>query len=366
MKHLFTIVLFLTSMHLYSQSFAYKGKTWHVLELNTKTMMSLCNFKGVDEEYDLCIGAECDTTIAGTDYLRVTKDGSTYAIIREENGKVYIFNEPSQREYLLYDFTLNVGDTFWLDEIDDYGTGAGKFQCTVYDVTYEMHGDKRLKCITFTSIYHHDIYDITYPAEQNVWKEEFGGDAPICQPRNGDVPGRWTSIIPYITTPQCGLIADRFDWNGFRGQQLVLGEDVTSDIPAEMRGRDNLNYEFTGPQTLHIYGTMWTSCNPNQYIYCSSNGERIDIKVVEPEPLDGGVGAYKVDLYFNGFFIEGKYYILTDTGEMRIIYNEPASISSQTLYKNKNHMYNLNGNPANIPNGIYIQNGKKYIAKQKR
>lgn len=54
-----------------------------------------------------------DTTIGALNYTRIEKcpENEYHAALREDNGKIYVVPKDSSTEYILYDFTVNVGDT---------------------------------------------------------------------------------------------------------------------------------------------------------------------------------------------------------------------------------------------------------------
>lgn len=91
-----------------SQTFVQENKTWNVIEC--------INMGGCVTETFKFMG---DTTIAQTDYKKLYSSYDTtlnnwykYGAIRENENKVYFYLYSNETEVLLYDFNLNVGDTF--------------------------------------------------------------------------------------------------------------------------------------------------------------------------------------------------------------------------------------------------------------
>lgn len=91
-----------------SQTFLQENKTWNVVEC--------INWGGCGTQTFKIIG---DTTVAQTDYKKLYVSYDTtlnnwykYGAIRENENKVYFYLYSSEMEVLLYDFNLNVGDTF--------------------------------------------------------------------------------------------------------------------------------------------------------------------------------------------------------------------------------------------------------------
>lgn len=52
-----------------------------------------------------------DTLINAQNYTKVMQDGSYFGAIRDANGEVYLVKKDSVTEILVYDFTVDVGDT---------------------------------------------------------------------------------------------------------------------------------------------------------------------------------------------------------------------------------------------------------------
>ena len=69
-----------------------------------------------------------DTIVDGKTYKRVfNNDGETHCLVREENGIVYKYSVTSTNEVILYDFTMELGETFTLptDPDNQYCTTGG-------------------------------------------------------------------------------------------------------------------------------------------------------------------------------------------------------------------------------------------------
>ena len=76
--------------------------------------------------------------INGMTYHRIRRNNSNPAcLIREDNGKVYKYYFSLDSEVIMYDFTLEIGDTI-LVKLSEYcydGGGSGQIPLTVVDVT---------------------------------------------------------------------------------------------------------------------------------------------------------------------------------------------------------------------------------------
>ncbi|MBO5024811.1 MAG: hypothetical protein J6C86_01550 [Bacteroidaceae bacterium] len=367
-----------------------KGKSWHVRTYGPYSLVFGIYNEGPDEEYDLCFMEDADTVINGRTYMKLTyqnghyfipfhKDGAVYAILREEDGKVYAWNKAYGREILLYDFTLNEGDEFELQSFCDTGT----YSCKVEEVSYIEANGIRLKNILFSSIYSElSPEEIEEHPVYTTWTECLGGVMPQTHPDESTLlmDGGAYEQVSYITYSDGGYIPARYDGHYLHGQQLVLGKEVTSEIPEDRRGHDDLKYEFVDEHTLHVYGTMWTKRNPNQYIYLT--GVQVDVspcptfefkfEVDELEPHVEGEGAYTVDLYFGGFgpLFLGSVYRFTDSEGVHVVeFNREQVLGIDERHVEEarvdERIFNLSGCVIkNVPKkGIYIKGGKKYMVR---
>lgn len=368
--------------------FIEKGKSWHIRAYTPYSLeFGTYYTEGADEEYDLCFMEDADTVINGKTYMKLTQqngyylvpyrnNGDVYAILREEDGKVYACNG-NGREILLYDFTLNEGDEFELQSF----YGSGTYSCKVEEVSYTEANGMRLKNILFSSIYSElSPEEIEENTMYTTWTECLGGLMPLSQPfETADFTG-YMGIPFYATYSDGRYIPIHVDDHRIHGQQLVLGKEVTSEIPEDRWGHDDLKYEFVDEHTLHVYGTMWTKRNPNQYIYLT--GVQVDVspcptfefkfEVDELEPQVEREGAYTVDLYFGGFgpLFLGSVYRFTDSEGVHVVeFDREQVLGIDGRHVEEAHadeqIFNLSGCVMkNVPKkGIYIKGGKKYMAR---
>jgi hypothetical protein len=109
--------------------------------------------------------------INGETYHRMFNNDGESCYVREENEKIYLFNDLNNSEFILYDFTLNVGNTFSLPHEDlytcTYGYGSYRFQnATVTNVSTQFIAGANRKVIEF---------DFTAPLfGQEIWIEGIG------------------------------------------------------------------------------------------------------------------------------------------------------------------------------------------------
>lgn len=243
-----------------------------------------------------------------------TPDGG---IFREEDGKVFKYDEEKQLEYLFYDFTLQVGDKFnlYIPETGEY------VECTVKDrdeveACEQLH--RRLHLTTNNPAY-----------KETIWIEGFGSEAgPLVSMISSDVAKNGISHLAHARTsvnykPQYNYVQP-FNHAHFRGQKLKANPEPIEYTP-DLKG---LQFEFIG-DTLHITGEMYLVSNSkHHYMYCTDTEDGIiklgteyiyDILATQ-RLLYGGV-----DMYFPGFK-PGIYYL----GENRTIECKPSELPDPT------------------------------------
>lgn len=114
MKRVLFILIFI-STNTFSQNyipFPDSGATWvNVTKQVNPFPIPMCEFWYAT---NYCVNGE-DTLINATNYTKVEicQVGSYEGAIRDDNGKVYYVPEDSTAEILLYDFTLDSGDTVY-------------------------------------------------------------------------------------------------------------------------------------------------------------------------------------------------------------------------------------------------------------
>lgn len=108
---------------------------------------------GAQSIYTLQLSLTGIETYNGVDYFVVTnQNGDTSCRVREVDGFVYRYDIYDNEEWVMYDFTLNVGDEFMLNEIanNDRYCGIGSLNnylksLNVIDVTTEYIANQNRK-----------------------------------------------------------------------------------------------------------------------------------------------------------------------------------------------------------------------------
>ena len=110
--------LFMLSVLSYGQNLFTGNRTWNVVKCIN---MGGCTTRSFKTGADTLIGQQNHKTLYVTDDTTFAI-WNLYAAVREENEKVYLYNFYLQKEEVLYDFGLNIGDTFSTTvNIPEYG-----------------------------------------------------------------------------------------------------------------------------------------------------------------------------------------------------------------------------------------------------
>ena len=95
-------------------------------------------------------------TFNNQDYYRIIVNDDPSCLLREADGKIYLYSESSNSESILFDFTLDVGDTFdvFNSAYNSYGYCSvnavqGFENLTVQSVNYQEIAGQQRKVITF-------------------------------------------------------------------------------------------------------------------------------------------------------------------------------------------------------------------------
>ena len=360
--------------------FIENGKTWYLRFYSDKAFMTQTYHEGPTDEYALHFGknevwkmdgkVDEDTLIAGQAYKKLYRgygvEMSVAALLREEGERVYQWNVKAEKEELLYDFALNQGDVFLLP------CQGKSFTCTVTKVDeYEVAG-RRLKRIHFDAqVSNEDEEGNNEGVSKNVWVEGLGAlnEDPLNNVIDPALVGGWSCYCPYIYTPTV-FYPFSFAKQGFRGQELILYEEMPEINSDGTSQKDQLQYELlTGNEeetdTLHISGYMWANADCNHYIYCYDDSKKVCWERVEIGQAKGTPKAYRVDVKFPMFYNEYYQYVVEDNeGEHPIggVVNSISDIAEERMFPTG--IYDLTGRPVAVPaKGIYIQNGKKVLTR---
>ena len=318
------------------------NKQWHVVSSPT---FSSCHL----EKYWMSEEVEHD----GKQYIQtylIDDEKGTYkkeGLYREENRRVYKYDEIVGREIMLYDFSLKEGDTFtyelnrhysanckvlkqgWLEDGPDIVSSCTSNPDGTLDIKYR-------KLRTWTIALDNDPDEYNVDGVVATWVE--------CV---GTLDNMFTYTF-MVGTMSCLAYIERKDYetdNEYLPFSLyqMYGPVYGCNLPtgkAELSedGHHQLTYELEGDR-LHIYGKVLTHGGPNNYAYffeetTDDNSVRklhFNIKEIEPlpdpKPDSDGMYLHPTDFYVPGFNPNRNYYVIDNQGvEHPVINKTPQMI----------------------------------------
>lgn len=286
------------------------GKVWHLFEFN---------MGGYHRTSDYYFKTEDPVSINGHDYRKLycrwkQEEEGLVGYYREEDKRVYEYVEARDKEYLVYDFNLQVGDDFTYDDVP----------FKVVKVGERAINGKHLKTITLEA---QGAFKESNEILQVEWIAGVGGTGMPFD-RYLFTASSWSRNLAYVTDGEL-FLPFSFDYGiGFHGQQLKLYG--YGEFGYDLSQKDQLTYELiptSDPDvcTLHVKGQMKLNCGPNHYIYCvveqteQWNTYSITLKEEAVEPLADCMAFYNVDFYVPYFLVYCSYMAVDERGEHQVL-----------------------------------------------
>ena len=315
-------------------------KQWHVVSSPTNPYVP-CHL----EKYWMAEEVEHD----GKQYIQtylIDDEQGTYkkeGLYREENRRVYKYDEIVGREIMMYDFSLKEGDRFVYELNRNYSAN-----CKVLKQGWLEDGPDIVSSCTSNP---DGTLDIKY-RKLRTWTIAFDDD-------DGDyVVATWVECVGTLDnmfdytrmlgTMSCLAYIERKDYetdNEYLPFSLyqMYGPVYGCNLPtgkAELSedGHHQLTYELEGDR-LHIYGKVLTHGGPNNYAYffeetTDDNSVRklhFNIKEIEPlpdpKPGSDGMLLHATDFYVPGFDPDLNYYVIDNRGVEHPVINKTPQMA---------------------------------------
>ena len=313
------------------------GKVWHVVYSDNPTCPSvfLTYYMYKEEERD------------GKTYILIHRSideqqtSQPVGLFREENRRVYEYDEATGREYMLYDFTLKESDTFTYEPEPDYS-----LKCKVLKQGWLDDGPQIASSFTLTSA---DTIDIKY-RRLRTWT--IG-----CENKSGEYReiATWVEGVGTLENMFCSLNSvgqnclayierkdnetsyHKNDYLPFSFYNM-FGQVYGCELPigAENNEEDDehhkLTYELEGDR-LHVYGEVFCNCGPNHYAYfCEKPTDdpsvhKIEFITQDVEPLMWCVGLHATDFYVSGFDPNLNYIVVDNQGVEHPVINKTSQLA---------------------------------------
>ena len=262
-------------------------------------------------------------------------------LLREENRRVYKYNEKTGKDIMLYDFSLKEGDTFTYE----YGLDQ-PVNCKVLKQGWLTDGPKVVSSCTISA----DSLDIKYRwlrtwtigrdngtggyDEVTTWVECIGGLENIF---NSFASGGTKYRIDYVKRKdsRAGYQENNYlpfsFYNIFDMYGQIHGTNLPTDKadPSESDGHHQLIYELNGDR-LHVYGKVLIRDGRNTYAYFREKPTEdplvrklfLGIQYIGTGELATSESLFDTDFSVPGFDPSMNYIVVDNKGEEHPVINK--------------------------------------------
>ena len=259
-------------------------------------------------------------------------------LFREDGRKVFSRSSETEEETMLYDFSLEVGETyhhpfygdFKVTKVGDIVVNNEHLKTISFNGSEEpdwIEGIGSLNSLIWEPVvlpgmFFEEIAYVNYSDGYVEWETIYEHDY-----KYGDEGVRFPEHYYYLPLSFM-LYTPEGHW---RGQDLKAAEKMGFDEET-----DSLEYILrynteNDDYDLYISGRMILNCGPNHYIYCNDEPtddrqvQRISLKSENVTPLADCEGGYKVNLVFPHFDKDKTYIITDEQGEHILSAREPEA-----------------------------------------
>ena len=337
-RTLFIIACMLTSITMLAQEesnnyipFVEAGKTWHVESSPSsgKQYYKFLTYR-MDEKVEL----------DGKTYFKLKQEGDTDAdvsdmgLFREEDGRVYTYDNMLDRDVMLYDFSLKEGDTFTY-EIDP----NSPMNCKVLKQGWLYNGPQIVSSVIPISA---DSMEIRY-RQLRTWSigREIGPGE--YQELSTWVEGVGSLIDPFSYPLSVGGICslayvERIDHETNYSKNSYLpfsfynpyGRVHGCNLPIDVKvqpgdGHSQLTYDLEGDH-MHVYGKVYAQAG-NAYAYFIEEEtddplvRKLHFQIEDVDPVPTTMGLHATEFYVPGLNPNFDYIIVDNQGEEHPVVN---------------------------------------------
>ena len=282
-------------------------------------------------------------------------------MIREKNRKVYLHFPYTEYEYLLFDYSLKAGDTYWTYSLDEQK--AVEYEVlSVSDFTdgpefvyreYDEQGDSMK---TYARYLRKWVVERINKPIQKTWIEGIGS---IEGPLANFYDAARTSGRDYLAYVELG----RLDYLPFEFNDTVNYRWHGCNLPtgAEDNWEEDfhkLTYELEGDR-LHVYGEALTQCGPNNYAYFKEEPTddpltyRIRFYIQEVEPTMDCMALHATNFYVSGFNPNLNYIIVDNHGEEHPVINRTPQMAYRPFVE-EGKVWKVGNCQAILDNSVHV------------
>ena len=314
--------------------FVEAGKQWHVVRSDFDEGSHF-------EQYTL---RNEEVVKDGKTYLKMyrTEDGlnTLYdaGLLREEDRKVYFFDNDTQKEYLMFDYSLKAGDTYETYSYDEQKMVSYKVMSVgdyregpdVVRYDYNQAADSM---DTYHRYLQKWIVARTDNGIEKTWIEGVGSlEGPLANLRDVVLPDLSKDYLTYVEDYSTDLYLP-FSFYDTMNKQ-VHGCNLPTG--AENREDDDTNhhliYELEGNR-LHVYGEVFTQCGPNNYAYFIEKPtddptlHKLEFIIQDVAPSANCMALHATNFYATGFDPNLNYVVVDNRGEKHPVINKTPQMA---------------------------------------
>ena len=287
----------------------------------------------------------------------VVKDGKTYlkmyrtedglntlydaGLLREEDRKVYFFDNDTQKEYLMFDYSLKAGDTYETYSYDEQKMVSYKVMSVgdyregpdVVRYDYNQAADSM---DTYHRYLQKWIVARTDNGIEKTWIEGVGSlEGPLANLRNVVLPDLSKDYLTYVEDYSTDLYLP-FSFYDTMNKQIHGCNLPTGAEDYSYDRHHHLTYELEGNR-LHVYGDVYTQCGPNNYAYFIEKltddplVRKIHFKIQEVEPLADCMALHSTNFYVPGFDTNMNYIVVDNRGEEHPVINKTPQMAYRPM-----------------------------------
>ena len=268
---------------------------------------------------------------------------------RQESDKVYRYNLADNKEQLVLDYSLQVGDVFPLCE--GFSLQVESVSDTLLSIKWGEEDDEKIEAVCKRL----RLRGIEQPSFEDEWIEMFGSMRYGINPPAKAEELTHSNLMFAISGGFNHLCT--FSRNGVWGMSPILGEEYPGYIE-----EDPLEFTLKN-DTLHIGGYIYNDCAGPLYMLVEEKEDKIILDTYElPEDADC-YSFFKIDVNITGLS-KDKYTIVYQGKTFEVVQRD-NSIDEVVMESVLTPLYDLQGRPVAAPmRGIYIKDGKKVIIGQ--
>ena len=313
--------------------FVKEGKQWHVVRSEFD--------RGNHFEWYMFTNEE--VAKGGKTYMKMYRTEDLLAVVydagllREEDRKVYFFDDITQKEYLMFDYSLKAGDTYETWSVDEQKAVTYKV-VSVSDyregpqvVSHEQTADSltaQHRYLQRWTVCRTD--DNSY---QKTWIEGIGS---LEEPLANLYDERPVSVMRYLAyvSDSHGSLYLPFSFYDTMNRQIHGCNLPTGKEEFSEDDHHQLTYELEGDR-LHVYGKVFTQCGPNNYAYFTEEQtddplvRKLHFMIQEAEPLADCMALHATEFYVPGFDTNLDYIVVDNQGVEHPVVNK----TPQTAYR---------------------------------